>query len=244
MNADQFTDVIVPALKTALAAAAEQPLYKIAKQPGLFASRTGPSGEAAQRALADGLLEVVRTESKGKADTEWVRITPRGVQFVCQHESPKEALEELLAVLRTGRSGMPAWLEELRASLQGVVNRFTELFERQHTRWEQLAQRAEEALKRLAAPSPPTDLNTWQLDALTFLDQWKAAGRGDCPLSRLFAAVRERTSQLGIADFHSGLRQLRDRSSVELVSNDSQADAEPEFALLEGAAVHHAVRRT
>ena len=62
-------------LKQCLADPAEQRLFKSGKLDGLFASRTGTNAEAASRALADGLLEVVRTETKGKTTTEWVRLT-------------------------------------------------------------------------------------------------------------------------------------------------------------------------
>src|SRR5438309_354876 len=78
----------------------EQRLFRSGKLPGLFPGRGGPSAEAATRALHEGLLEVVRTEAKGKTSTEWVRLTPRGVDFLHDHESPARVLEELRQVLQ------------------------------------------------------------------------------------------------------------------------------------------------
>src|SRR5437868_2041740 len=93
--ADKTSETLIEALKQALAEPAEQRLYRSGKLPGLFPSRSGASAEAASRALQEGLLEVARTEYKGKTIIEWVRITPRGVDFVHDHESPVRVLEEL-----------------------------------------------------------------------------------------------------------------------------------------------------
>src|SRR5262249_31165129 len=76
--ADRVEDTLIAALKAALAEPGEQRLYRSGKLPGLFATRSGANAEAAGRALRDGLLEVVRTETKGKLSVEWVRLTPAG----------------------------------------------------------------------------------------------------------------------------------------------------------------------
>ncbi len=241
------TTILIAALKEAMSRQDEAPLYKFGKQPGLFASRTGECAEAAQQALHDGLLESVRSESKGKTDTEWVRITPRGVQYVYQHESPKEVLEELLRDLRPNRDGMPLWLEELRAQLAALTNRFTELVERQSRHLDQLARRGEEALRRLTAGTTGALVEPWQLDALDYLDRRRTAGMpGDCQLPELYGAIRERHGGLTITKFHEGLSQLRDRGTVMLLPFEGHLSdlAEPEYALLEGAAMYYGVKRT
>jgi hypothetical protein len=246
---DTVTAILVQALKDALGRAEEQPLYKSGKQPGLFAARTGPAGEAAQAALRDGLLEPVRGEARGKAETEFVRLTPRGVQFVYQHESPKAVLEELVAALRPNRDGVPRWLEEMRAQLQGLTNRWVELLERQQRYLDQLARRAEEALRRLNGPAAGSaaPVEPWQLDALDYLDRRKVLPvPADCPLAELFNALRGTHPGLALAAFHEGLVRLRDRGAVALLpfAGPLAALAEPEYALLEGAAVFYAVTRT
>jgi hypothetical protein len=244
---DKTTDTLIAALKEALTRPEEQPLFKIGKQAGLFAGRTGANEEAAQAALRDGLLEVVRTETKGKASTEWVRITPRGVQFGYQHESPKAVLEELVSILKTNQEGLPRWSEELRAQLHGLTHRYEQLLERQRHYLESLGQRAEEALRRLGVgPGQPT-LAPWQLDAIDYLDRRRAAGgHSECTLPELFNALRPAHADLSIADFHGGLGILRDRGTVALLPHGGHLSdlAEPEYALLEGAAVYYGVKRT
>src|SRR5205085_7944438 len=101
---DRVTEVLTAALKQALADhPAEHRLYKSGKLEGLFPGRSGAGGEAAARALRDGLVEAVRTEVKGKTTIEWVRLTPRGVEFVHGQESPAVALRELRDTLRTNQ---------------------------------------------------------------------------------------------------------------------------------------------
>src|SRR4051794_35335439 len=84
---DKVTQTLIDALKEALAEPGEQRLFRTGKLEGLFAGRTGTNAEAAERALREGLLEVVRTETKGKTATEWVRLTPRAMEFLHHHES-------------------------------------------------------------------------------------------------------------------------------------------------------------
>jgi hypothetical protein len=244
---DKLTTLLVNALKEAMTRPEEQLLYKTGKLPGLFPSRTGDSAAAAQQALRDGLLEVVRTDIKGKAEASWVRLTTRGVQFVYQHELPKAVLEELAGVLRLNRENLPRWLEEIRAQLQALTNRFTELLERQGRYLEQLTQRTEEALRRLLAGTGPESLAPWQLDVLDYLDRRQVtAGTVDCPLPELFGFLRDKQPDLALPAFHEGLGQLRDRGAVVLVPYSGHLSelAEPEFALLEGAAVYYAIRRS
>ena len=88
MSTDRVMEVLLQALKSAQARPEEQRLYRSGKLAGLFGSRVGPSGEAAARALREGLLEVVRTETKGKTVLDWVRLTPAGVEFIHDNESP------------------------------------------------------------------------------------------------------------------------------------------------------------
>src|SRR5437867_5078686 len=114
MNNDRLTEALVQALKQALAEPGEQRLFRSGKLPGLFAGRAGFNAEAAAQALRDGLLEVTRTETKGKTTTEYVRVTPKGVEFLHVHESPLQALDDLRAALQMTQDGLPAWMGELR----------------------------------------------------------------------------------------------------------------------------------
>ena len=113
---DRSTQILVEALQQALAHGEDQRLYKSGKLEGLFPGRTGPAGDAAAQALRDGLLEVVRAEARGRTTIEWVRLTPRGVDFLHDHQSPAAALNELRHALRLNQQAVPVWLEEMRAA--------------------------------------------------------------------------------------------------------------------------------
>src|SRR5262245_37327588 len=126
MTNDPVTPVLIDALKQAAAAPGEQRLFRRGKLPAVFAGRPGGNAEAAVRALRDGLLEVVRTETKGKTVTEWVRVTPKGVEFLHEHESPVRAMDELRAALQMTQEGIPVWMAEIRQQLQALGTRLTE----------------------------------------------------------------------------------------------------------------------
>ncbi|HVP71469.1 MAG TPA: hypothetical protein VMS45_09090, partial [Gemmatimonadaceae bacterium] len=83
----------------------------------------GAGAEAAARALREGLVETVRTETKGKTAIDWVRVTPKAVDFLHEHESPLRALEELREELRATRERVPAWSEEARRTLAALGDR-------------------------------------------------------------------------------------------------------------------------
>src|SRR5262249_23202238 len=102
---DRFTETLLDALKQALAVPGEHRLYRSGKLGGLFPGRAGVNGEAAAFALREGLLGPVRTETKGRTTIEWVRLTPRGVDYLHEHESPLRALEELRHALKTAEAG-------------------------------------------------------------------------------------------------------------------------------------------
>jgi hypothetical protein len=240
---DRVGEVLAAALRRALAEPAEQRLYKSGKLEGLFPGRGGPGGEAAARALREGLLEVVRTETRGKTVVEWVRPTPAGVDFVHGQDSPVRALEDLRAALRLNQQAVPAWLADMRAALRGLDERLQDDARRWEQRLEALARRVDETLRRieLAVPPLPADLLAaypWAADALNYLDRRKGSGaQGDCPLPELFAALRREHADLSLAVFHEGLRRLHGRHALRLAGSCSADLPRPEFALLDGDAV-------
>ena len=69
------------------------------------------------------MLEVIRTETRGKTSCEWVRLTPAGVDFLHEHESPLRALEALRDVLKANREAVPVWLESMRQELRQLSDR-------------------------------------------------------------------------------------------------------------------------
>src|SRR6516165_4452800 len=124
--AGKLEETLIEALKQALAGPGEQRLFKSGKLPGLFAGRAGVNGDAAALALREGMLELVRTETRGKTTAEWVKLTPRGVAFLHDNESPVRVLRELRDVLQANRDGLPGWLAEARGHLQALEARLAE----------------------------------------------------------------------------------------------------------------------
>jgi hypothetical protein len=247
---DRIEQSLVEALRQALAEPGEQRLHKSGKLAGLFAGRNGPHGAAAAQALREGLLEVVRSETKGKTIIEWVRLTPRGVDFLHERESPLHALQELRSTLRLNQQAVPVWLAEVRATLQALDERLAADAHKWLERLDALSRRVDETLRRLeqSAPLLPPEIaesHPWAVDALNYLDRRRlAAGPstngdgGDCPLPELFAALLRQHPGLSVSTFHEGLRRLHERRLLHLQPATSLADLpQPEYALLEGAAV-------
>ena len=105
---DKITIALLTALKEGLTnPSSEHRLFRSGKLVGLFPGRSGVNADAAARGLRDGLLEIVRNETKGKTVIEWVKLTPRGVNFVHDQESPVQVLHELRAELRTAARRRP-----------------------------------------------------------------------------------------------------------------------------------------
>jgi hypothetical protein len=236
-------------LLEALRQAAGQPearLYRSGKVAGLFASRTGPPAEVAAQALADGLLEVVRSETKGKTVTDWVKLTAKGEAFLVENESPLKALEDLHAVLKQNQEGLPVWLGELRGRLDDFGANLVEEVQAMSRTLQTLTQRVVDALERAermgpALPAGAAGVLPWSNDAVAYLNQRQRSGLGEsCPLPELFAVVRKKEAGLTIRDFHSGLRRLHDRGVLRLLTYDgSDGPPEPEYALLDGPTMYY-----
>lgn len=243
-------EALLAGLKEALAKGGEQRLYRSGKLDGLFASKNGVGGEAASRALRDGLLELLRTETKGKAAVEWVKPTVKGVNFVHDNESPVMVLRELRDLLQTSRDHVPAWLDQLRQEMQAQHDRLMQEVAAYLGRLDAVRQRVDEALQRAAilGPAVPETVSSsvpWATDALGYLDRRHTTGAADdCPLPELFAAVRERHTELSLPSFHDGLKRLHDRRLLRLTPARNSANlAEPEYALLDGDALLYFAER-
>jgi hypothetical protein len=243
---------LLAALRLALAEPGEQRLYKSARHPGLFDTRTGANAAAAERALRDRLIEIVRTESRGGHTTEWARLTPAGVHYLHAHDSPRAVLQELRTALQTSREGVPAWLDGMQRQMQDLTERLVGDVGRLVHRLETLSMRVEEALKKVDAPGPALVNGVaravpWAADVLMYLDQRSESGSAsDCPMPELYAAVREHRPELSLTDFHDGLRRLAEYRAVALkpFTGPPERLTEPEFALLEGTSVLYFVSRS
>jgi hypothetical protein len=244
---DRVTEVLVESLRRALAVPGEHRLYRAGKLDGLFGGRAGVNADAANRALAEGLLRRSRVEVKGRTEIDWVEVTPRGVEFLHQRESPVQALHEFRATLRANQMALPAWLDGMRSALREMDARLTADAERWRQRLEAMERRVGDTLRRLEAASPLVppevlEVHPWAVDAINYLDRRHAGGApAECPLPDLFAAVAEHNPGLTLAAFHDGLRRLRQRRAVELRPVDDPA--RPEFALYDGDRVYYLALR-
>lgn len=243
----QRTELLLEALRAAVASPGEHRLFRSGKLAGLFRSRVGMAAEAALNALREGLLETVRTETRGKVVTEWVRATPRAVSFIHEHDSPKSILRELKEVLATTRSGIPTWMMEMRQEAASLSARFEAHATAMLGRLDELTLRVEAALRRAESARPTISdgvsrVVPWAIEALEYLDQRITSGaQGDCPLPELFHAIRLKHPDLTLPAFQNGLRRLHDAGALRL--SPAAIMSEPEFAMLVGGRMVSAAGR-
>jgi hypothetical protein len=243
----QRNQLLLDILKNAIASAGEQRLFRAGKLSGLFPNKVGLCAEAALVALRDGLLETIRTETKGKMVTEWVRATPKAVKFIHDHDSPQSVLRELKEVLATSRLGIPSWLSEAKQEAATLSARFDERAAALLARLDDLTLRVEAALRRVETQSPKVTegislLIPWAVEALQYLDQRNASGATrDCPLPELFQAIRLRHPDLALPEFQNGLRRLHDLRAMKLIP--CTVLNEPEYAMVIDGSLMGAVRR-
>jgi hypothetical protein len=243
---DKVTAILLEALRQGAGAGGEQRLYRSGKLPGLFAGRTSLHAEIASQAVRDGLLEIVRAEIKGKTTVEWAKVTQRGTAFLLEHESPLRAMEELQEALKSSQDGLPVWLADMRRSLEALTQKFTEEVTAVGRRLDALAGSVADTIKRAdkLGPQLPEGAATalpWAHDAVGYLEKRQNGGLPEkCSLSELFAAVKEKEEGLTVKDFHFGLRRLHDRGVLRLLPFDGpEGPPEPEYALLDGAAMYY-----
>jgi hypothetical protein len=247
---NRVQDLVIDALQQALAADAEVRLYKSGKLDGLFPGRAGVKGDAAALALRDGLLDIVRTETRGKTTIEWVRLTPKGIEYLHAHQSPVKALHDLRETLHHNQDAIPAWLLDMRTGLKALDDRLTAEAAQWTRRLDALTRRVEEVLRRVeeATPALPKDVveqHGWAVDAVNYLDRRRNSGaRGDCPLPELFSSLAGQYPELSVSVFHEGLRRMHERRVVRLGSAPDVASLpQPEFALFDnGQVLYYAAR--
>ena len=137
---------------------------------------------------------------------------------------------------------LPTWLAQVRQDLLAAGNRIVEEVRNYQQRLDALTLRVDEALRRAEAATPAVAVGLaqavpWAADALAYLERRGA----DCPLPELFAALRGKHAELSLLTFHDGLRRLHDRKTLRLLPFTAPPEEipEPEYALLDGAAVYY-----
>ncbi len=212
------SQLVLAALARAAADPAGPPLFASKSEAGLFPA-TAAGKLAAQKAQDDGHL--------GPDGS----ITPRGLDHLLAHQSPRQVLEDFVRVLEARHEQardllvtakkMLAGIEGLSATLLPVLERIG-------------AERKAEAPHRGGegfAPLPPLDPCETILAALA-----QRTGPGDCPLPDLYRAASGRLPGLTLGAFHDALRKLEQQGRVYLHpwTGPLYSMPEPEYALVTG----------
>lgn len=255
--ADKLTQQITDALGRAAAEPGGLPLFAGKSEAGLFPAAAKP---AAQKCLADGLVRVVRTETKGKSARELYALTEAGWEFLLAAVNPKQVLEDFVRVLEARQGEVGELLDTARRmadSLQGLKDAAARVLPRVTVARVRAVREPEEASVLPFVPRQTETVahmngTTSVLDApvavaakddladavLARLADWGAspAGVGDCPLPELFRSLSTREPQPTIGEFHDCLRKLHADGAVYLHpwTGPLYALPEPALALLVG----------
>ena len=249
LDAEKRAELLLDALKRAMAEPGEHRLFRAGKLSGLFPSRIGLAADASLHALTDGLLEVVRTETKGRLVVEWVRVTPRGVTYVHDRDSPKAVLRELRDVIGETRQGIPVWMDEARRQIEALTAAVEQRGDDLIRRLDALSERVESALRRaeavgLSLPDPVRRVVPWAVTALEYLDRRAEVGSPvPCPLNELFQAIQDQDKTLTLPTFQQGLRRLHDVRALKLVPSPADRPVDPEYVMMVDHLVCGAVER-
>ena len=261
--AEKLTQQILDALTNAAAEPAGTMLFGTKSEPGLFPS-TAAAKPAARKALDDGLLEVIRTETKGKQTREIVIATERGLQFLLAQVSPKQVLEDFVRVLEQ-REGQIAELVQATTRIsttlaglkstvamvlpQVVTQRITpnrlelsSFSTNGHSTGHPVATTTMPtvATRPIATLTRPvvSELEDLTGAILSRICDWaaSAAAGQDCPLPELYRSLSTREVPPSVGVFHDCLRQLHDDHRIYLHpwTGPLYALPEPAYALLVG----------
>jgi hypothetical protein len=257
--ADKLTQQITDALSKAAADPAGLPLYAAKADPGLFPAA---AKLAAQKCVADGLVKVVRTDTKGKTTRELYALTDAGWEYLLAAVNPKQVLEDFVRVLEARQEEVGELLTTARRmadSLQGLKDAAARVLPRvAAVRIQQPNSSAtfpkrevgDRAACLLPFPlrggvhhmngtavlaDPAADLAA---GVLARLSDWAASANAgeDCPLPELYRGLSVLDPAPSIGAFHDCLRQLHAAGTVYLHpwTGPLYALPEPALALLVG----------
>jgi hypothetical protein len=203
--ADKSTPLILEALSRAAAEPAGLSLYAGRGARGLFAS-SAAARQAAQRCKAEGLLQLVRTETRGKSVTEVCAITEKGLAYLLAQTSPKQVIEDFLRALDARQEQLSSVLDSVRqvqSSLEAI---------------RALAERLAPNATLPVGPLPSANgSGSWQSEIAGHLSRWHDTGaNSDCPLADLYRHALKSAPHLTIGQFHDFLRKLHDEERIYL----------------------------
>ena len=236
--ADKHLQLVLDGLSLAVAEPAGRPLHGSKAVPGLFPA-TAAARQAAQQCKDAGYLQVVRTETKGKAVQEICTITEKGIAYLLSQVSPKQVLEQFVRAVEARGEQVGTLIEAAR--------RCQDTLAALKAQAERVLHQVKTPPPSLTTPPPPANgASPWKTDALAYLAEWhKARTNEDCPLPELYRHVRQTAPALTLGQFHDGLRQLHEQGQILLHpwTGPLYEIPEPAYALLVGHAVTYYASR-
>jgi hypothetical protein len=194
--ADKTQSLILDALTRAAAAPAGLPL--VAKT-GLFAA-TAAGKQAAQATKSAGLVQVLRTETRGKSALEICVLTKKGLALLLEEANPRLVLEAFVKAIDRCAQQLQVLLEGARAGQDHL---------------EAMKTHAARLMERWRQPELPASEKNGKHEAdggelvLTYLRRRQDAGTlGDCPLPELYRHVTTARPGLTLGQFHDLCRRL------------------------------------
>jgi hypothetical protein len=251
--ADKLTRQITDALAKAAAHPDGLALYATKADPGLFPN-TAAAKPAAQKCVADRLIHVARTETRGKAPRDLYALTEKGWDFLLAQVNPKQVLEDFVRVLEERRGEVGELLDTARRmaeSLQGLRDAVSRVLPVVSESRVKLPGESRSSGRGCAVAIAQTNGNCEPVPtAVAVLDAEPAAdlapallarladwsGPTDCTLPELYRSLSLLDPAPTIGQFHDCLRRLRDEGAVALHSwtGPLYAMPEPACALLVG----------
>jgi len=220
--ADASQSLLLEGLTHAAAEPGGVPLLASRGAAGLFAANAAGK-RAAVRCRDDGLVQVLRTETRGKSSQEICAITEKGLALLLQEANPRQLLESFVEALDARRTQMAQLLDSARQSqdyLETLRGHAEKVLAKLHRPCESSALFAihkngangkhhETATVMVADPGAAA--------VLDHLRRWNDAARlGDCPLPEIFRVAKEAKPGTTIGQFHDLLRRLHEERRIYL----------------------------
>jgi hypothetical protein len=231
--ADKSTPLILDALGRAATEPAGVPLHGAKGAPGLFAT-SATAKQLAKRCKDEGLLQVIRTETRGKTVHEICALSEQGLAFLLKEASPRQVVEDLVRALEARRgqiAELAATAQLMQASLESLKAIAAKILD--HLRQPTATTRTP-ATNGTAAQHGS---DAWLTPVLTHLRTWRGSGAlEDCPLPELYQLARQSAPALSIGHFHDGIRRLHAQHQLYLHpwTGPLYELPEPALALLSG----------
>lgn len=223
--ADPAHELVLQGLQRAASEPQGLPMLISKSAPGLFAANAAGK-KAAQSCLAQGLLQVARTERRGKSTVVHAGITEAGLTYLLEQVHPRKILATFIEAVEARRCQLDQLLELVRVqqkSLSELGQRVDQVLAAWNTESVRAAQDQDSGKDKVTSA------------ILDHLDRWQQRGTlGDCPLPHLFKVCAEPAPSIG--QFHDAVRRLHDGGHIYLHpwTGPLYEIPEPALALLTG----------